>query len=177
MTRQCIQRTVKVLAVLFWVFLILLCGIYRDSITVDGIVNYVPGNTLATIGIMLALFALKGITVVVYGGILCAASGILFSLPVAICVNLAGTVLMASVPFFIGKKAGTGLIDQLARKNKRLELLRDAYGDVPVHPYFLRDGYECPRHFLSGVPNICNLRDPFGAAIFGWVHSMAKEKT
>jgi len=75
---------------------------------------------------MLILFALKGVTVVVYGGVLYAASGILFPLPVAICVNLAGTALMTSVPFFIGKKAGAELLDHLLQKNKRLELLRDA---------------------------------------------------
>ncbi len=110
----------------FWGGVILLCWINRDSITVENIVNYVPENTAAAIGVMLVLFALKGITVIVYGGILYAASGILFSLPVAICVNLAGTALMTSVPFFIGKRAGSNLLDQLVRKNKRLELLRDA---------------------------------------------------
>ncbi len=110
----------------FWGALILLCWIYRDRITVENIVNYVPENTAVAICIILILFALKGVTVIVYGGILYAASGILFSLPVAICVNLAGTVLMTSVPFFIGKRAGSNLLDQLVRKNKRLELLRDA---------------------------------------------------
>ncbi len=109
----------------FWGGVILLCWINRDSITVENIVNYVPENTAAAICIMLVLFALKGITVIVYGSILYAASGVLFSLPVAICVNLAGTVLMTSIPFFIGKRAGTNLLDQLVRKNKRLELLRD----------------------------------------------------
>jgi len=110
----------------FWGALILLCWIYRDSITVENVVNYVPENTAAAICILLVLFALKGITVIVYGGILYAASGILLPLPVAICVNLAGTVLMTSVPFFIGKRAGANLLDKLVQKNKRLELLRDA---------------------------------------------------
>jgi len=110
----------------FWGTLILLCWIYRDRITVESIVNFVPANTTAAICIMLVLFALKGVTVIVYGGLLYAASGILFSMPVAICVNLAGTALMTSVPFFIGKRAGAKMLDQLARKNKRLELLRDA---------------------------------------------------
>lgn len=110
----------------FWGALILLCWIYRDCITVENIVKYVPENTAVAICVMLALFALKGVTVIVYGGILYAASGILFSLPAAICVNLVGTALMTSVPFFIGKRAGAELLDQLVQKNKRLELLRDA---------------------------------------------------
>ncbi len=109
----------------FWGGIILLCWICRDRITVESIINYLPENTAVAICIILILFALKGVTVIVYGGILYAASGVLFPLPVAICVNLAGTVLMTSVPFFIGKRAGTDLLDQLVRKNKRLELLRD----------------------------------------------------
>ncbi len=116
----------------FWGTLILLCWIYRDRITVEGIVNFVPGNTTVAICIMLVLFALKGVTIIVYGGILYAASGILFSLPVAICVNLAGTALMTSVPFFIGKKAGAKMLDQLARKNKRLDLTLIGYS-VIIH--------------------------------------------
>ncbi len=110
----------------FWGGIILLCLINRDNITVENIVNCTPENTPAAICIMLVLFALKGITVIVYGGILYAASGILFPFPVAICVNLAGTVLMTSVPFFIGKRDGADLLDKLVQRNKRLELLRDA---------------------------------------------------
>ncbi len=122
-----LNRPLKTWSMLaFWGGIVLLCWINRDNITVENIVNYVPENTAAAIGIMLVLFALKGITVIVYGGILYAASGILFSLPAAICVNLAGTVLMTSVPFFIGKRAGADLLDKLVQRNKRLELLRDA---------------------------------------------------
>jgi len=49
----------------FWGSLILLCWIYRDRITVESIVNFVPANTTAAICIMLILFALKGVTVIV----------------------------------------------------------------------------------------------------------------
>lgn len=125
MKRRCIEGTVRTLAVLFWGILILLCWHYRDSITVEGIVNCFPENMIAAAGIMLLLFALKGITVVIFCGILYMASGILFSLPIAITVNIIGTAIMTSVPFFIGKKAGSALLDRLARKNRKLELLRD----------------------------------------------------
>lgn len=54
----------------FWGGIILLCWIYRDSLTVENIVNYVPENTAAAICIMLMLFALKGITVIVTGPLL-----------------------------------------------------------------------------------------------------------
>lgn len=110
----------------FWLLIILLCLINRDKITVESIVNFTPKNTAAAIGIMLLMFSLKSILIVIYGGLLYAASGIMFSLPVAVLVNTMGTVLMVSIPFFIGKKAGNSAINMLVEKNPKLEILREA---------------------------------------------------
>lgn len=115
----------KVLMLLFWGGLILFCFINRERISVEGIVNLVPKNSVLSVVVMLLLFAVKGIAVFIYGSILYAASGILFSLPVAIIVNTVGTVIMTTIPFYIGKKAGSKMIDSLLKKNKKLELLRD----------------------------------------------------
>lgn len=115
----------KVFMLLFWGGLILLCFINRERISVEGIVNFVPKNSALSVVVMLLLFAVKGIAVFIYGSILYAASGILFSLPVAIIVNTVGTVIMTTIPFYIGKKAGSKMIDSLLKKNKKLELLRD----------------------------------------------------
>ena len=115
----------KIAVILFWIALVLLCLLCRDRITVEGLVELVPKNSVISVIVMLSLFAIKGVTVFLYGGILYAASGILFSLPVAILVNTAGTVLMTTIPFFIGKKAGTRMIDKLLKKNPKLGLLRD----------------------------------------------------
>jgi len=65
---------------------------------VESIVNFVPANTAAAICIMPVSFALKGVTAMVYGGLLYAASGILFSSPAAVRVNLAGTAIKRSGP-------------------------------------------------------------------------------
>lgn len=115
----------KVLMLLFWGGLIVLCFINREKISVEGIVNLVPKNSALSVVVMLLLFAVKGIAVFIYGSILYAASGILFSLPVAIIINTIGTVIMTTIPFYIGKKAGGKMIDSLLKKNKKLELLRD----------------------------------------------------
>jgi len=115
----------KIIVFAFWLTIILACLINRDKITVDAIVNFTPGNTIAAVLVLWLLFAFKSITVVVYGGLIYAASGIMFSLPVAIIVNTVGTVLMVSIPFFIGKKAGGNTIDKLVQKNPKLEGLRD----------------------------------------------------
>lgn len=92
----------------------------------EAIVNYTPKNPAAAVAILLALFALKGVSIVVYGGILYAASGILFPLPLALVVNIVGTVLMTGVPFLIGKVAGAKLIDRLVERNATLRKLQSA---------------------------------------------------
>lgn len=108
-----------------WIGIIVLCLIYADQITVERIIYYTPDNLTLATAVMLLLFALKGVTVVIYGGILYAASGTLFPLPHAIAVNIVGTVLMTTIPFLMGKKAGADVLLQLRQKNQKLEILQD----------------------------------------------------
>ena len=115
----------KVIGIGLWASLIIVCVVNRDKITAEGIVGLVPKDSVLSIIVMLLLFAVKGVAVFIYGSILYAASGILFSLPVAIIVNTIGTVIMTTIPFYIGKKAGSRLLGELVKKNSKLELLRD----------------------------------------------------
>lgn len=110
---------------LFWGALIVLCIIYRERITVDSIVELVPKNSVWSIVVMLLLYAVKSLAMFIYGGILYAASGILFSLPVAIIVNTLGTVIMTTIPFYIGRKMGKKSVDFIVQKNQKLEIIRD----------------------------------------------------
>lgn len=114
----------KTIGIAFWVCLVLVCFIYRDEITVESIVNFTPENPVFAICIILMLFALKSVSMVIYGGILYVVSGILFSLPTAIAVNLIGGIIMTSIPFWIGKRSGAKLMDHLVQRNPKLELLR-----------------------------------------------------
>lgn len=122
--RRWLSYLPKVIGVAFWVCLIILCLIQRDQITVDNIVNFTPKNPFLAACVILLLFALKSVSVVIYGGILYAASGILFPLPAAIAVNLVGSVIMTTIPFLIGKRSGVKILDRLVQKNSKLEILR-----------------------------------------------------
>lgn len=129
----------KCIAIFLWGVFIVLCFIHRDEITVERIVNYAPSDPVAAAVIMLLLFALKSVTLVVYGGILYAADGIMFSLPVAIALNLIGTVIMTTTPFFIGRHLGRGAVEKLTARNKYMKLLRDFSGknELPIS-FFVR---------------------------------------
>ena len=108
-----------------WAAVILICLHYRDRITVDGIVNLTPSNSFLAALVLLALFAVKSVTIVVYGALLYAASGILFPLPAALAVNLLGTIIMITIPYLIGSASGAEAIRRIEEKHPKASLLRD----------------------------------------------------
>ncbi len=116
----------KIIFMAFWPGLVALCFVYREEITVEHIVGYTPSNPVLAALVMLGLFALKSVSVFIYGGILYAACGIIFPLLQAILVNTLGTFVMTVIPYVIGRKAGCGAIGKLTERNSKLELLRDA---------------------------------------------------
>lgn len=118
------ERIRRIVPILFWIGLIVLCLIYKDRITVESIVNYTPENPVLAAGIIIGLFAFKSITFFLFSGILYAVDGILFSLPAALLVNTIGTAVMASLPYWIGRSKGQNLLLQLCEKYPKLEMLR-----------------------------------------------------
>lgn len=114
------KTALRVLVGVLWMALIVLCVLNRERITVDGIVSLSPGSTVVAIGLMLVLFALKSMTVVVYCGILYAACGLMFPLPLALGVSYAGTAVMVTIPFFLGRGLGHDGVQTLLRKHPKL---------------------------------------------------------
>ena len=84
-----------------------------------------PANSFLAALVMQALFALKSVSFVIYGSLLYAASGILFSLPAAVAVNPLGTVIMSTVPYLIGEKAGAEKVRQIVERHPRAAMLQD----------------------------------------------------
>ena len=122
----------RILAVLFWMFLVLICWSRREHLTLEGILNFTPERPVTAVMVMLGLFLLKSITFVIYGNILYAASGILFALPAAVLLNIVGSAIMASVPYYMGRKAGAGFLDTLTSKHPKLSVLKDVPQKHPL---------------------------------------------
>lgn len=104
------------LAVALWAAVILVFLLNRDAFTVDSIVEGSPENMALSALMMLALFALKSISIVLYSGILYITSGILFPLPVAILVNVLGTLVMLTIPYCLGRLMGRRALDHIHEK-------------------------------------------------------------
>lgn len=115
----------KAVLVLIWVGIITLCVIHRKALTAEGIASFTPKNPWLAAIFLLFLFALKSLSIVIYSGLLYAANGILFPLPVAVLLNFAGTVIMVSLPYAIGKKAGTLAVDEIRTKYPQASAIQE----------------------------------------------------
>lgn len=122
--RSPLRRWGKALLMLVWAGLLALCLLRRGDISAEGIAALAPENPCLAVGAMLALFALKSVSVFIYSGLLYAASGLLFPLPVALLVNLAGTIVMVSLPYGIGRRAGASAIERVRARYPKFERLQ-----------------------------------------------------
>lgn len=116
----------KLVVLCFYLTLAVLCFLNRDQLTVEAIVNFTPEEPVWAAAVMLCFFVIKGCTVMTNGNILYAASGVMFSLPAALLVNTAGTLIMTTLPYLIGRKGGEKSLESLVQKYKKLEPLKNA---------------------------------------------------
>ena len=131
----------KIGLVVIWISVITAFVIHQDDISVSGILRFTPANPLSAAFIMLALYVLKSLSIVIFIGLLYIASGIAFSLPAAVTVNLLGIAVAVSIPYYIGKKIGKDAVNTIVTKHPKAEYVRK-----------LRSGND---FFFSFIINVC----------------------
>lgn len=121
-------RLAKCLLTLVWLAIIAVCLLHKDEFTLEGILSYTPRQPVLAAVMLWALFAVKSLSIFLYSGLLYAASGILFPLPVAIAVNIAGTAVMVSIPYWLGKKLGSQTVQYILHRFAKSAMLHDLRG-------------------------------------------------
>lgn len=121
-------RLAKGLLALVWLAIIAVCLLHKDEFTLEGILSYTPQQPILAAAMLWALFAVKSLSIFLYSGLLYAASGILFPLPVAIAVNIAGTAVMVSIPYWLGKKLGSQAVQCILHRFPKSAMLHDLRG-------------------------------------------------
>ena len=102
----------RTLIISLWVMVMIVMLCLHDRISLSAILSYTPSEPYLAAVVMLLMFALKTLSVFFYSGLLFLANGTLFSLPVAIAMNIAGALVMIFEGYFIGNKlAGEQLQD------------------------------------------------------------------
>jgi len=120
-----VKRAAKILLILAWIGIIVFFIINRDRITVDGIIDASPSDNLLAALLVLVILALKSVTVFVYSGVIFAACGIMFPLPLAIAVSMLGVASMSIIPYFIGRGLGREGAEKLIEKYPKLNRLHE----------------------------------------------------
>ena len=115
----------RVLLAAIWTAVILLILSRKDEFTIAEILAYTPSNPILAAIMILLLFALKSVSIVLYSGILYAVNGILFVLPIAILLNVMGTVIMVTIPYLIGRKTGSAATERIIKKYPKANQLKE----------------------------------------------------
>ena len=94
------------------------------GISVSQILEYTPENTAAAVIVILFMFALKSMSYFFPMFILYAVSGSVFPMWLALTVNLAGTVILATLPYLIGRFAERDLVEKIISKSGQADKIR-----------------------------------------------------
>lgn len=117
-------KTYKLLWGLFllaaWSTVIVLFVRHQDGLSAQALASYQPERPFVSCLIMLGLFLLKSVDFLIHSGILYAAVGIMFPLPIALLLNLVGIIITVTPAYFLGRIWGPAVIETLYEKYPRL---------------------------------------------------------
>lgn len=106
----------KYLILLVWFIAVIVTLICSNDISLSDILNYTPSNLWIASIVLLGLFALKSMIFIIHIDLLYIASGILLPLPLALGVDVLGTLITFIIPYFIARRQGYEMIEKLCEK-------------------------------------------------------------
>lgn len=113
----------RILPIAIILILSIFIGTHKENITVEQIINFTPKSIPLAILFLLVMYALKSLSFVFPSALLMIVSGSIFNIPTALIVNVVGTAISTSIPFFIGKFSGSDFTESLMKKHQKLEAL------------------------------------------------------
>ena len=93
--------------------LTLACVFGARGFTVEELLNYTPASLPLAAAVFLCAYAVKSLSVVFPLPLLYVASGVVFPLWMAWGVNLAGLWLCVTLPYWVGRISGSGLVQKI----------------------------------------------------------------
>lgn len=111
---------IKIAAAFLWLMLILCLMQIKNNVSIVSLMHYKPGSVFLCALFMLAIFVLKSVTFFIYSGLLYMADGLFFELPLAVFINLLGTIIMVTIPYFLGGWMGNSFRQNLLKKYPKL---------------------------------------------------------
>ena len=127
-------KTMPLIICIIFIVLFLASG---NEITVQTVLRYTPDSPFAAAITILLLYALKSVSFVFPIAVLQIAVGHLFQTPVALLINFSGRAITLSIPYWIGRFSGSGLINSLQGKYPKIKEILDRQERNPVFTSFL----------------------------------------
>ena len=116
-----IKRIIQLAPVLMIVLMAVIYFTALKDLTFEQVLNYTPTAPLAAAAVILLMYALKFFPML----LIAAVAGAVLPIYAAIPVNLLGIVIMASIPYAVGKYAEGEVVDKLAAKHEKISIVRE----------------------------------------------------
>jgi len=121
--KEKIIKFTKILPLFIFIGIAIYYFINRDKFTVEEILNFTPSIPILAIVVMWALFAIKSVSVFIPNPLLMMASGVMFSFPLALTVNVVGYGICLTIPYFVGVYSTSEQVAKLRKKYKLISRL------------------------------------------------------
>lgn len=119
-------KKVQIVAIISFVLALTVIFLSREEgLSIQSITNQAGGNPLKSILTLVFLFAIKSLTVVIPLGSLYLASGLLFPPLEAVLISYLGLAVALSLPYLLGRWAGTEAIAYVRQKYPKIEKIID----------------------------------------------------
>ena len=99
--------------------------LYLRDLSIEQLLEYTPSEPVAAAAVILLMYALKSMSYFFPMFLIAAAAGIILPLYAAIPINLIGIIIMASVPYWVGRFAEQETVDKLANKYPKVHDVRE----------------------------------------------------
>ena len=155
------ERLLRVLPPVLTVLLVVVCLVVGSRISWSNLLTYTPPNLLlAAVGI-LALYAVKSLSVVFPLSALYIACALWFGRWGGLMMCYLGLTVSCTLPYLIGRRFGAGVVEHLIRKYPRLDKLYQAGSSNQVMlSYLLRIVTVLPGDFCSLFLGACSVSYP-----------------
>lgn len=138
---------------------LLLFGATLRSVSFEDILSFVPQNQLLAAVTLLALYALKSISIVFPLMALYISAGAIFPWWMAILINCAGLFVSITIPYYIGRFSGREAVERLIRKRPGAhKLWQYSTENTVFFAYLLRIINILPGDLVSMAMGASNIR-------------------
>lgn len=104
---------------LVWAVIAYLFFRVNGQLGVKDLLSYQPESKILAAFVMCGLYLLKSVDFLMQTAVLYAVTGIMFPLPIAILINIIGIAILSVVPYFIGRKLGTPILERIYAKHPK----------------------------------------------------------